>query len=105
MGRTEFSGGTKSLVRFFSLVKRSGVFCGQSRISFAKQNVCRAPSARLVLFQDSLFDQILDVPKRRVVGSLRKLSPFFRRQFLLEPVEQHIDNVFLPFADFESILP
>ena len=64
----------------------SGVGVRSNR-AFPNQNVRGASAASRFLFENPLFDQILNVPQRRVVGSLRQFPPLFRCQFSLEAVE------------------
>src|ERR1700730_18690890 len=62
----------------------SGVGVRSNR-AFPNQNVRGASAASLFLFENPLFDQILNVPQRRVVRSLRQFPPLFRCQFPSKP--------------------
>ena len=77
------------------------------RAQFAQQRVSghevvgRAPSPSLLLFENTFGDQILDIPQGCIVRTLCEFRPLLGCQFPLKAVEQQIDYLLRPVADYD----
>jgi hypothetical protein len=56
------------------------------------KQIARTPAACGFLRQDSLGDEIADVPERRVPRAFGELRPFRRNEFALEAIKQAADH-------------
>ena len=69
-----------------------------AKIAF-KERVAGAPATCGILYEDTAFDQVVDIAAGGILRTLREFSPLGRGQLGLETIEKAIYDFLLPFVE------